>query len=203
MIAVGGRPCSLIVGGGTAYAAYRYDAANADRVLMGVRVAGVDVGGMSREEAVRTIRERAERHAVQEPRRARGGRQLDRHPGRARHDARTSRRRSTTRSRVADEMSFLSRIYHRLRDIPVDESLRLPFTADPGAVEAFVQQAFDEVAAPAVDARFELVDGELVTRRSARGSGARDRARRRGGSCARSRGGRTRSRSRSRPSSPR
>ena len=42
----------------------------------------------------------------------------------------------------------------------------LPFLEDRGGVKTFVQQAFDEVSVPAVDARFALVDGELVTNRS-------------------------------------
>jgi lipoprotein-anchoring transpeptidase ErfK/SrfK len=67
---------------------------------------------------------------------------------------------------VADDLSFTSRVYHRLRNIPVDASLDLPYREHRGDVKAFVQQAFDEVAQPAVDARFALVDGELVTNRS-------------------------------------
>ena len=48
-------------------------------------------------------------------------------------------------------------------------SLDLPFDEHRRDVKAFVQQAFDEVAQPAVDARFALVDGELVTNRSRTG----------------------------------
>jgi hypothetical protein len=50
----------LVVSAGTAFAAYRYDASTSDRILPGVRIAGVDVGGMRRDEAVRTLREKAE-----------------------------------------------------------------------------------------------------------------------------------------------
>ena len=49
-----------VVTAGTAYAAYRYDASTSDRILPGVTVGGVDVGGMKRDEAVRTLREIAE-----------------------------------------------------------------------------------------------------------------------------------------------
>jgi len=47
---------ALLVFGGVAYAAYRYEAGHADRILPGVRVAGVDVGGMTRPEATRAVR---------------------------------------------------------------------------------------------------------------------------------------------------
>jgi lipoprotein-anchoring transpeptidase ErfK/SrfK len=157
-----------IVGGGTAFGAYRYDEANAHRVLMGVRVAGVDVGGMSRDEAVRTIRERAEESLYRSLTVRAAGDTWIVTPASLGMTADVEGAVDDALA-VADEMSFLSRIYHRLREIPVDESLRLPYTADPAAVEAFVRQAFDEVAAPAVNARFELVDGELVTRRSREG----------------------------------
>src|SRR2546423_14416646 len=46
----------VLVFGGVAYAAYRYERGHADRVLPGVRIAGVDVGGMTRGEAARAVR---------------------------------------------------------------------------------------------------------------------------------------------------
>ena len=50
----------LVLSAGTAYAAYRYDSATSDRILPGIAIGGVDVGGMKRDEAVRTLREKAE-----------------------------------------------------------------------------------------------------------------------------------------------
>ena len=46
----------LLLGGGGVFAAYRYDAANLDRILPGVTVAGIDVGGMTRKEAVQAVK---------------------------------------------------------------------------------------------------------------------------------------------------
>ncbi|HKE54970.1 MAG TPA: hypothetical protein VKC55_09405, partial [Actinomycetota bacterium] len=40
----------LLVSGGAAFAAYRYDTSASDRILPGVTIAGVDVGGMRRDE---------------------------------------------------------------------------------------------------------------------------------------------------------
>ena len=42
--------------GGAAYAAYRYEQARADTILPGVTVAGIDVGDMTRSEAVAAVR---------------------------------------------------------------------------------------------------------------------------------------------------
>jgi lipoprotein-anchoring transpeptidase ErfK/SrfK len=70
---------------------------------------------------------------------------------------------------VADQLSFFSRLYHRLAEKPLVRSYELEYAGDPAAVDAFVQQAFAAVAQPAVDAEFALVDGQLVTRRSVDG----------------------------------
>src|SRR5919201_1587438 len=40
---------------GAAFAGYRYERAAASRILPGVRIAGVDVGGMTRAEALRAL----------------------------------------------------------------------------------------------------------------------------------------------------
>ena len=45
----------LLVFGGVAYAAYRYEMGHADRILPGVTIAGVDVGGMTRAEATQKV----------------------------------------------------------------------------------------------------------------------------------------------------
>jgi lipoprotein-anchoring transpeptidase ErfK/SrfK len=153
---------------GTAYAAYRYDASASSRILTGVRVAGVDLSGMERAEAVRVLREKAEETLYDDlVVRAAGDRWIVTPASlgmTADVDGAVARALA-----VADDMSFLSRLYHRLRDQPVDVSLDLPFVSDRAGVEAFVQQAFDEVAVPPVNARFALVDDELVTRRSRSG----------------------------------
>lgn len=44
-----------LAAGGTAYAAYRYDQRMRDRILGGVRVAGIDVGGMTQDEALAAV----------------------------------------------------------------------------------------------------------------------------------------------------
>ena len=45
----------LLAFGGVAYAAYRYEMGHADRILPGVTIAGVDVGGMTRAEATQKV----------------------------------------------------------------------------------------------------------------------------------------------------
>ena len=155
----------LLVSAGTAFAAYRYDASTSDRILPGVTIAGVDVGGMRRDEAVRTMREKAEETLYSDLVVRAAGESWSVTPASLGMTADVEGAVSQAFA-VADEMSFTSRVYHRLRNQPVDVSVDLPFIEDRGGVKSFVQQAFDEVSVPAVDARFALVDGELVTSRS-------------------------------------
>ncbi len=157
-----------LLGGGTAYAAYRYDRSAADRILPGVSVAGVEVGGLTREQAVRAVEEQADLRLL---------RGLAVRAGTATWTVTPAALGMTAdvdgavdeAFALADEMSLFSRLYHRLADEPVRRTLELEFVEDSAAVDAFVQQAYEEVAVPAVDARLELVDGELVTRRSEEG----------------------------------
>jgi lipoprotein-anchoring transpeptidase ErfK/SrfK len=158
----------FVLGAGTAYAAYRYDASAATQILPGVTVAGVDVGGMTRDEAIREVRERAEETLYSEIAVSAAGLNWTVTPAALgmTADVEVAVGRAFA---VADEMSFFDRVYHRLRGVPVEASFDLGFVSDPAGVETFVQQVSDEVALPAVDARFALVESELVTRRSETG----------------------------------
>lgn len=164
-----------IVGGGSAFAAHRYDDAAASRILPGVRIAGVDVGGLTRDEAVRAVERRADltlgRDLVV---RAVG---FTWHATPAALGTRADVEGAVDRAfALADRMSLLSRLYHRVADNPVRASVDLRFTYDDASVESFVQQAFDEVATPVLNAGIRLVDGELVMRHSRTGLELRKQA---------------------------
>src|SRR2546426_494452 len=77
----GGRAVSILLvttlvlaglAGGAAYAGYRYDRNRIDRILPGIRIAGVDVGDMTRHEAEVALRP-APRRGVPRLRRRRAG----------------------------------------------------------------------------------------------------------------------------------
>jgi lipoprotein-anchoring transpeptidase ErfK/SrfK len=157
-----------LLSGGTAYAAYRYDRSVADRILPGISVAGVNVGGLTREEAVRRVQDLADQRLLGEVTVRAAGRTW----------VLTAAELGVTANvdgavdqalGLADGMSLLSRVYHRIADEPVERDLDLGFDFDASAVDAFVLQAAQEVAQPAVDALFEMQDDQLVTRRSSPG----------------------------------
>jgi lipoprotein-anchoring transpeptidase ErfK/SrfK len=158
----------VVLGGGTAYAASRYDASAADRILPGVSVGGVDVGGMTRDEARRVVEAQADLRLTDDLAVRAAGVVWTVTPAAlgvvADVDGAIDRAYG-----VADDMSLFSRLYHRMADRPVDVGFRIEYVQDEGAVDAFVEQAYREVARPAVDARFALEDGEIVTQRSRTG----------------------------------
>ncbi len=151
----------VVLGGGTAYAAYRYDLASASRILPGVSIAGVDVGNMTRDEAVRAVTTQADTTLGSTLTVTAAGRTWTLTPAAlgTRADVEGAVDRAFA---VADRMSMLSRVYHRVADKAVPTSIDLRYSYDRAKLRAFVGQVFDEVAKPAVDASISLVDDQLV-----------------------------------------
>jgi lipoprotein-anchoring transpeptidase ErfK/SrfK len=160
------------LGAGTAYAAYRYDQSTSGRILPGVTVDGVDVGDLTRDEAIRAVERQADvtlGHELTVAARRQSWTVTPAELG-MRADVATAIDRAFA---VADRMSFFSRIWHRARQTPVGASIDLGYAYDDLAIQSFVQQAASEVDVPAVNARIALVDGELVTRKAEDGRGLR------------------------------
>ena len=158
-----------IIGSGTAYAAFRYDRAEAEKIMPGVVVGGIALGDATRAEALRLLAERADDRLSDDLVVQAAGHSWTVTPESlgvtADVDGAVDRAFA-----VADHLSFFDRMYHRLWDEPVEHaSFKMAFTYDDAAVEAFVQQAYDEVVIDPIDARIEMVDGELVTQRSREG----------------------------------
>lgn len=165
-----------LIGGGTAYAAYRYDASEADRILPGITVAGVDVSGMTRSEAVREVTAVADQTLEARLVVTAGGHTWTVTPAALGMTADVETAVDQAFS-VADGMSFVSRVYHRVADEPIEESFDLVYANDDPTIAAFVEQARGEVAVPAINARFALAeDGELVMRRARLGQALKTEA---------------------------
>jgi lipoprotein-anchoring transpeptidase ErfK/SrfK len=153
--------------GGTAAAAYGYDQATNDRILPGVHIAGIDVSGMTRDQALGALDDRV---------RAAMKRHVTIHAGKKEWTRTlTSMGMTADPVRAVDEafgvsgsLSWMSRVYHRLTDHPVQREIALPFGYDRTAIASFVEQ----VVAPAVavkpqDAAIEL-DGDSLVMQHAR-----------------------------------
>jgi len=159
----------LVIGaGGAAYAAYRFDRSMTGRILPGIRVAGVDVSGLTRAEALAAVRDRANVDLdrkisvrVEGERFTVTSRELGR---RAWVEAAVDRALD-----ASAELGWVERAWRRLRDEPLrrDISLRV---GGAGGVDRFVQRMAREVYVPPTEASIGLTNGRLVFHEAQPGS---------------------------------
>jgi lipoprotein-anchoring transpeptidase ErfK/SrfK len=145
----------LLTAGGAAYAAYRYESARSDRILPGVAVAGVDVGDMTRQEALAAVR-------------AEASAELDRRLVVSADDKHWNVTHGELGERAAIESAVdeavalttsygtFDRFWHRFRDEPVDAAFDLDYRIGGDAVDRLVQKIAKSVFVPAVDAAFGM-----------------------------------------------
>jgi hypothetical protein len=154
---------------GAAYAAYRYDQANADRILPGTRVGGVDVSEMTRGEAIAAVRARARLDLdreivvfVEGERFTTTARHLGRRAwvGRAVDEA----------MKASERLGWVERAWRRFRDDPLDVDIALSLGGDRG-VEGFVRRTARAVSVDPRDASIIIGnDAGLAFRRSRPGA---------------------------------
>lgn len=154
----------VLLGGGAAYAGYRYDAASADRILPGVKIAGVDVGEMTRAEAVAAVDDvvatRLDRRVTVRA----GGRAW--HVTPADLGTRAPVARLVERAMaVSEQHSWPSRVFHRVFDRPVDQTFDVDFRYRPRRVARFVDTIAAEVAVDPTNASVDYENGRLVLNR--------------------------------------
>jgi hypothetical protein len=158
-----GLGAALLLGGG-AYGTYRYDAATSDRLLPGVRIAGVDVGELTREEAIAAVSAQAD---------ALLDREID---VRARGAAWTvtPRQLGTTVDveglvdaalALNEGYSWPERVYRRLANSPVGHTSDLRLRVDRAELRTFAQTIAAEVSVEPSNAAVDYVDGQLVLTR--------------------------------------
>ncbi len=158
----------LLSGGGVTYAAYRYDRANAGRILPGVRIAGVDVSGMTHDQALAAVRAQADARLSRPLRIVVGDHARVLTPGELGMTADVEGAVDQAMS-LSDGQSFLARVWHRFRDQPLDVSIPLGYATTPTAVRDFVSEVARKVDAPARDATVGLVNGQLAFEHSKTG----------------------------------
>jgi len=149
----------LLAAGGGAYAAYRYEQDRADVILPGVRVAGIEVGEMTRREAMRSVRSAA-------------GEQLDRSltirvGDRAwKMTAAELGERAAIASAVDEALGVnatlgtFDRFWHRVRDESVAVEVDLAFRTRGDAVDQLASEIAAEVFEPWVNASISLTDDD-------------------------------------------
>jgi lipoprotein-anchoring transpeptidase ErfK/SrfK len=149
----------VLAAGGAAYSAYRYELARADTILPGVTIAGVDVGGLTRDQAVAAVRQ-ASMVELQRPLTVSVGgetwsatpQELGRRAGAA---AAVDRALA-----VSDSMGTLTRFWHRFRSEPVGRAIELDYRG-ASRVDAFLGRVARDVAVKPVNASLDYVGGDL------------------------------------------
>ena len=150
----------VALGGGVTYAAYRYDRGAADRILPGVTIDGVDVGRMTRPEAIAAVRavttERLDATLTVQA----GGTSwtaTSKDLG-VRADVAAAVDEALAISR---SMSMLDRVYHRLSDEPVRRAVTVGYRYGEGRVRSFVEGIAADVAVAPRNATVSLSGTEL------------------------------------------
>jgi lipoprotein-anchoring transpeptidase ErfK/SrfK len=131
-----------------------------DRILAGVKVAGLDVGRMTRGEAIQAVQAHL-RPSLQRPILIRVGsksfRMTPAGVGRGR-----AVDQAVDEALAGPRLSVLGRFWHKVVKRPVTMNVDVAGTRQDKRVAAFVSRIAAKVAVAPVDAAFELRDGEVV-----------------------------------------
>jgi lipoprotein-anchoring transpeptidase ErfK/SrfK len=145
---------------GVAFAAFHYDRARAQQILPGVTVAGVPVGGMTRDKAIEAVESATSRRLAAVITIEAAGKTWSETPAELGRQAEVAA--AVDRALAAnDSLGMLSRVWHRVRSEPVGVAIDVTFDGDAG-VDAFVNKAAEQVRVDPVDAAITERDGRLV-----------------------------------------
>jgi lipoprotein-anchoring transpeptidase ErfK/SrfK len=150
----------VLVLGGMAFAAYRYEKGQADRILPGVAIAGIQVGGMTRDDAIAAVEQEASHHLGTPIQVSAGGRTWSVTPQELGRDVDVPQAVDSAFG-LDDSMGTLSRFWHRFRHQPLNTDIALHYTGSAG-VNAFVDRVARAVARKPVDAGLTTDDTKLL-----------------------------------------
>jgi lipoprotein-anchoring transpeptidase ErfK/SrfK len=141
--------------------------ASSGRILAGVQVGGVDVGGMTREEAIAAVK------ATTEPKLRRGvtvvsgKKRWPVTPAGLGHGAAVDQ--AVDRALVGPELSSVADFWHRLTNKPVAHTVDIARSENEAKVRGFVLALAPRLAVAPVDASIKLVDGRVVRQKAKAG----------------------------------
>jgi lipoprotein-anchoring transpeptidase ErfK/SrfK len=150
----------VVLSAGAAFAAFRYDRDRAQVILPGVTVAGVEVGGMTREQAIESVERATSRRLATTITIEAAGKTWTQTPAGLGREAGVVSAVDRALG-VNDSLGMLSRVWHRVRSEPVDVSIDVAFDGD-GGVDAFVEKVAKAVRVDPVDAAMTERDGKLL-----------------------------------------
>ena len=167
-IAVGVGLALVVVLAGTAYGAYRYDGATAERLLPGITVGGVDVGEMSRAEAIQAVQRAASGTLDRRLTVRADGRTWHVTPAELGTEAAVEAAIDRALA-VSDRHSWPFRVFYRIANRDVGASFDVGYRHDDDRIQRFVDSIARRVAVDPQDAAVSFEGGELVLRRPRHG----------------------------------
>jgi lipoprotein-anchoring transpeptidase ErfK/SrfK len=156
---------------GAAFAGYRYEQARSTRILPGVRISGVEVGGMTRAEAERALAGHASSILERAIDVTAGGKTWHL----TARELGVSVDVSSAVGQALDlsgTMSWTSRLYRRLLDKPLSRTFDLPMSYDDRPVTSFAQAAAGELRQKPQNAFLDF-DERLIVRHGRAGRALR------------------------------
>jgi lipoprotein-anchoring transpeptidase ErfK/SrfK len=138
--------------------------ASSGRILPGVAVGGVDVGGMTRQEAVAAVK------ATTEPKLRRGvvvvggGKRWPVTPAGLGHGAGVEA--AVDQALAGPELAWYADFWHRLTNRPVTHSVNVALAENNAKVSRFVRALAPKLAVAPTDASIKLVDGKVVKQKA-------------------------------------
>ena len=141
--------------------------ASSGRVLAGVTVAGVDVGGMTRTEAVAAVKTTTEPKLRRSVLVVGGDRRWRVTPARLGHGAAVEQ--AVDRALAGPQLSWYADFWHRLTNRPVSHAVDVPLAENNDKVARFVRGLAPKLAVAPTDAAIKLVDGRVVRQKARAG----------------------------------
>ena len=151
--------------GGVSFAAYRYDQATADRILPGVTIAGVDVGGLTRSQAIAAVQAKADQRLSAALTISAAGRTWTVTPKELGQAANVDTAVDEALQASAS-LSMFSRVWHRVRHESVGVSLDLTYGSGGSAVGSLVSAIAKQVTKSPVNADVSIENGKVVFRKA-------------------------------------
>jgi lipoprotein-anchoring transpeptidase ErfK/SrfK len=146
----------VLAAAGTAFAGFRYDAAHAGQIMPGVTVGGVDVSGLTREEAIRAV-DAAARIQLGRTLSISAGKQTWEMTAAAFGEQADVEEAVDRAMLVGAEMGALERAWQRVRGEPVGADIDLAFdTPSEVAIRAFVERVGRRTEMEPTDAAITL-----------------------------------------------
>jgi lipoprotein-anchoring transpeptidase ErfK/SrfK len=157
----------LLLGAGSVAATAKVGATSG-RVLAGIQISGIDVGGMTRDQAIAAVESAAVTPKLQ--RRVvvvGGGKRWPVTPAGLGRDAGVDE--AVDQALAGPDLSWASDFWHRLTSRPVRHAVEVRYSDDERRVGRFVRSLAPKLAVTPTDASIELVDGEVVRQKAKKG----------------------------------